>query len=132
MSGELRRVLCVEDEPDIRAVLEVALVDVGGLEVELCERGSVAVERARAFRPDLVVLDVMMPEMDGPATLVALRADDTTRDIPAVFMTARAQPAEVRAYVALGALGVIVKPFDPMTVASELRALVERGRRSDP
>ena len=119
----LKHVLCVEDEPDIRLVAQIALESVGGLKVSLCPSGTEAVEMARRLQPDLIVLDVMMPGLDGPGALRALRAEPATRDIPAVFMTAKVQPSEVAQLKALGALDVVAKPFDPMTLASQLQAI---------
>lgn len=124
--SELRRVLCVEDEPDIRLVAQIALETVGRLEVSLCPSGLDAVAMALQVQPDLVVLDVMMPGMDGPGTLQALRDEPRTADIPIVFMTAKVQPSEVAHLKSLGALDVIAKPFDPMLLAAQLRAIWER------
>jgi CheY-like chemotaxis protein len=126
----MKRVLHVEDEPDILEVARLALEAVGGLTVEMAESGLVALEKAPAFGPDLILLDGMMPGMDGPATLAELRKNPATAAIPVVFMTAKVQPHEIAHYVALGALGVIAKPFDPMTLADQVRALWER--RGDP
>jgi two-component system, OmpR family, response regulator len=122
MSG-LQRVLYVEDEPDIRAVARLALEVVGGLTVRTCSSGEEALREAPAFAPELILLDVMMPGMDGPGTLQALRALPVLADVPVVFMTAKVQPQEVAAYIALGALGVIAKPFDPMALAQQVREL---------
>lgn len=119
--AELNRIMAVEDEPDIRLVLEVALGDAGGFDLQLCASGEEALEAAPSFQPDLILLDVMMPEMDGPATLDALRELPETRNTPVVFLTAKVQPAEVARFRELGALGVISKPFDPMTLADEVR-----------
>ena len=124
--SELRRVLCVEDEPDIRLVAQIALETVGRLEVSLCPSGLDAVATALQVQPDLVVLDVMMPGMDGPGTLQALRDEPRTANIPIVFMTAKVQPSEVAHLKSLGALDVIAKPFDPMLLAAQLRAIWER------
>jgi len=120
----IKRVLYVEDDPDIRAVAELALVDVGGFEVQLCESGQQALAVFERFSPDLVLLDVMMPGMDGPQTLRALENRVDGFAVPVVFMTARLQPSEVAEYRVLGAIGVIPKPFDPMTLADEIRDLV--------
>lgn len=125
--NELRHVLCVEDEPDIRLIAQLALETVGGLKVSLCSSGKEGLEAARRERPDLVVLDVMMPGLDGPGTLSALRELPETRDLPVVFMTAKVQPAEVAQLMALGALAVVAKPFDPMTLADQLRGIWARG-----
>ncbi|NWO05147.1 MAG: response regulator [Alteromonadaceae bacterium] len=123
-SEPLNRILYVEDDPDIRAVAELALVDVGGFETCLCESGQQALAQIDDFEPDLVLLDVMMPGMDGPQTLQALRNRPEGLKVPAVFMTARLQPSEVEEYRAMGAIGVIPKPFDPMTLGDQIRALV--------
>ncbi len=121
--SELRHVLCVEDEPDIRLIAQLALETVGGLKVSLCGSGKEGLDVARRERPDLVVLDVMMPGLDGPGTLKALRELPETRDLPVVFMTAKVQPAEVAQLMELGALAVVAKPFDPMSLADQLRGI---------
>ncbi|KPQ29019.1 MAG: Response regulators consisting of a CheY-like receiver domain and a winged-helix DNA-binding domain [Marinobacter excellens HL-55] len=126
----LNKVLYVEDDPDIRAIAELALQDVGGFEAALCSSGQQALEVAPEFGPDLILLDVMMPEMDGPETLNKLRNFPETRSTPVIFMTARIQSSEIEEYLALGAIGVIPKPFDPMTLADDIRHLVrERVQR---
>ena len=121
----LQRILYVEDEPDIQAVAKLALEMVGGFEVKICSSGEEALEEAEAFAPQLLLLDVMMPGMDGPGTLAALRAISSLAEIPAVFMTAKVQPSEVAHYKSLGALDVIAKPFDPMGLAAEVRRIWE-------
>lgn len=122
MSG-LQRVLYVEDEPDIQAVARLALEMVGGLTVKICSSGDEALREAPSFAPELILLDVMMPGMDGPGTLQALRLIPAMAGVPVVFMTAKVQPQEIAHYTGLGALGVIAKPFDPMTLAEQVRAL---------
>ena len=121
--ADLERVLYVDDDDDIREVAELSLTAVAGLSVRLCSTGTEAVAAATAFQPQLIVLDVMMPQMDGPATLAALRADDATRAIPVVFLTAKVQRDEVERYRHLGACDVIAKPFDPMTLGDQLREI---------
>lgn len=123
MSGSLRKVLYVEDDADIRTIASMALEAVGGFTLQACASGAEALAHAAAFAPDLLLLDVMMPGMDGPTTLARLRELPATRDVPVVFMTAKVQASEVQHYKALGALGVISKPFDPMTLAGEVQAL---------
>ncbi|WP_303291588.1 response regulator [Marinobacter sp. SS5-14b] len=125
----LKKVLYVEDDPDIRAIAELALQDVGGLNAALCSSGQQALEVAPEFRPDLILLDVMMPGMDGPETMRRLRAMEATRLIPVIFMTARIQSAEIDEYLALGAIGVIPKPFDPMMLADDIRRLVKESTK---
>lgn len=124
----LQRVLYVEDEPDIQAVARLALEMVGGLTVHICSSGEQALLEAPAFEPQLILLDVMMPGMDGPGTLGALLERPALMDVPVVFMTAKVQPQEVVHYTQLGALGVIAKPFDPMSLASQVRRLWESRR----
>ena len=121
----LQRILYVEDEPDIQAVAKLALEMVGGFAVKVCSSGEEALREAEAFAPDMILLDVMMPGMDGPSTLKALRALPSLADVPVAFMTAKVQPAEVAHYRTLGARDVIAKPFDPMTLASQVRAIWE-------
>lgn len=122
----LQRILCVEDEPDIQAVARMALELVGGFQVLVCGSGEQALREVQAFRPDLILLDVMMPGMDGPGTLQALRALPDVAPVPVAFMTAKVQPNEVAHYRSLGALDVIAKPFDPMTLPAQVRAVWER------
>jgi len=119
--AELQRVMYVEDEPDIRAVAKLALEAVGGLQVLVCEGGEQALQQGPTFAPQLILLDVMMPGMDGPAILEALRAEPRLATVPVVFMTAKVQPHEVAHFLGLGAVGVIAKPFDPMRLADQVR-----------
>ena len=121
--SSLNRILYVEDEPDIRAVAKLALEMVGGFTVKICESGEEALREAAAFAPDMILLDVMMPGIDGPTTLKGLRGQAALANTPAAFMTAKIQPAEVAHYKSLGALDVIPKPFDPMTLANQVRAI---------
>ncbi len=116
----LQRVLVVEDDPDIQAVVRMALELVGGYTVEICSGGQGALQVVETFKPDLILLDVMMPDMDGPTVLEHLRAQPATAPVPIVFMTAKAQAHEVAAYRAMGALDVISKPFDPMKLSEQL------------
>lgn len=123
---ELQRILYVEDEPDIQAVAKIALEDVGGFTLMTCASGQEAVEQAAEFSPDLFLLDVMMPRMDGPATLQALRAVQACAEIPAMFMTAKVQTHETEELRSLGAIDVIAKPFDPMQLAELIRRSWQR------
>lgn len=122
----LKRILYVEDEPDIQTVAKLALEMVGGFTVKICSFGEEALREAEDFSPDMILLDVMMPGMDGPATLKALRERPALQDTPVAFMTAKVQPAEVAHYKSLGALDVIPKPFDPMTLAGQVLAIWEQ------
>jgi len=120
MPTPLSRILYVEDEPDIRAVAQMALEAVGGFNVTACASGSEALAAAPTAQADLLLLDVMMPGMDGPSTLQALRALPATAATPVIFMTAKVQAAEVAQYKALGAIDVIHKPFDPMELSAQI------------
>ncbi len=118
----LRRILFVEDDPDIQVVATMALESLGGFAVVSCGSGAEALSRFGEVSPDLVLLDVMMPGMDGPATLEALRRLPAG-GVPVVFMTARVQAHEIARYREMGAADVIAKPFDPMTLAETVQAI---------
>jgi CheY-like chemotaxis protein len=124
------KILLVEDEPDIQAISQIALETVGGFRVEIANSGQEGLEKARASAPDLILMDYMMPGMDGPATLQELRRQTDTRDIPVVFVTAKVQPQEIAYLRSLGARGVIPKPFDPMKLASAVRSILEGRHES--
>ncbi len=123
---DLRRILLVEDDSDIRAVATLALERVGGFEVEACASGAAALDAISECRPDLVLLDVMMPEMDGPGVLERLRADSAGRDVPVVMLTAKVHHLETARLRDLGAVDVIHKPFDPMALPAAVRAIWQR------
>ena len=127
-SARPQRVLYVDDEPDIREVTQLALETMGGYEVCACASGEQAVNLAASFAPDLVLLDVMMPDMDGPATLKALRALVPLERTPVVFFTAKAMRDEVTALLRLGAIGVVAKPFDPMTLSDTIATMWAEAR----
>jgi len=126
MAAPLTHILMVDDDPDIQAVARLALVVLGGFSVVTCSSGSAAIATVATLVPDLILLDVTMPEMDGPSTLKALRAIPQTGATPAIFITARVQAHEIARYAALGVLDVIVKPFDPMTLSATIRSIWER------
>lgn len=123
---KLRRILYAEDEDDIRAIAQIALEDIGGFTVRYCANGREVLATIKEFTPDLVLLDVMMPEMDGPTTLRELRKLHNMSEIPAVFMTAKIQTNEIEEYKTLGAIDVIAKPFNPMTLADEINKAWEK------
>ena len=121
----LQKVLYVDDEPDIREIVQLALGLVDGVEVRVCESGERALQLLPDITPDLVLLDVMMPGTDGPTTLQRMRADPRFAKIPVVFVTAKAMPAEVARFVEMGAAAVIAKPFDPMQFGQQIVAIWE-------
>jgi CheY-like chemotaxis protein len=119
------RILHVDDEPDIREIAEISLGIDPEFSTRCCGSGSEAIAVATKWSPDIILLDVMMPGMDGPATLARLRESAATAKIPVVFMTARAQTRELDLFRSLGAAGVIAKPFDPLTLAASVRAYIK-------
>lgn len=122
---ELRKIVYVEDEPDIQVIAKLALETLGGFEVTICSSGPEALESIPKLNPDMVLLDVMMPQMDGPTTLKEIRKIESCAGIPVAFMTAKVQSAKISEFLEIGAIGVISKPFDPMTLAQQVRDLWE-------
>jgi len=116
-----KTLLLIDDDDDIREVAQLSLELGAGWTVLAASSGAEGIETAKANQPDAILLDVMMPNLDGPATLERLRADDATRAIPVVFLTAKARPAERDRLAGLDVSGVLAKPFDPMTLADQLR-----------
>jgi CheY-like chemotaxis protein len=127
---ELKRITYVEDEPDIRAIAQIALEKIGRFTVNVCASGQEAVAEVTAFRPDMILLDIMMPGMDGVQTFQHLRTMPDMCDVPVVFLTAKAQSHEVESYKALGAAAFISKPFDPITLPDQLRSIWKRLQSS--
>ena len=119
------KVLVVDDEEDVRYVARLSLDRVGGMNVVEAASGEEGVARAKKDQPDVILLDMMMPGMDGAATFHELRACEDTREIPIVFITAKSMTSEARRLTSLGARGVITKPFDPLQLANELTAILE-------
>ena len=124
------RLLHVEDEPDIREVVEMSLALDPDITLKSCASGPEALVAAADWTPDVILMDVMMPKMDGPETLKHLREDARTAKIPVVFMTARAQTHEMEHFLTLGAAGVIPNPFDPMTLPAAGRAYLPAYKRA--
>ena len=124
------RILCIDDDADIRTIAAMALGLDPGIEIRSAASGAAGLASLRddPWKPDVVLLDVMMPDMDGPSVLAAIQALEGASALPVIFMTARARQADIDAYKALGAVGVIVKPFDPLRLADEVRALIGRPR----
>ncbi|MDH5435651.1 MAG: response regulator [Gammaproteobacteria bacterium] len=121
----LEKILYVEDEMDIQSVAKIAIETVGGFTLKVCSSGDEALNEAESYAPDLFLLDVMMPGLDGPSTLVKLREIASLSQVPAIFMTAKVQSSEIDELLQLGALGVIPKPFDPMTLATQIKKIWE-------
>ncbi|MBX9757115.1 MAG: response regulator [Pseudomonadaceae bacterium] len=128
----LSRILHVEDDRSIQAVAKVALEAVGGFQVLSCASGQEALDQVLTFDPQFILLDVMMPGMDGPQTLLQLRELVDIQRVPVAFMTAKVQPAEIEHYLSLGARDVITKPFDPMQLANQVREIWTRSQNDPP
>ncbi len=126
--SDLTRILHIEDDRSIQAVARVALETLGGFQVLSCSGGQEALDKILDFAPHFILLDVMMPDMDGPQTLERLRAVVDLEQIPVAFMTAKVQPNEIAHYLSLGARDVIIKPFDPMQLAQQVRTIWQRAQ----
>ena len=119
----LKRILYVEDDSSIGEIVDMTLTDFGDYDVQYCDRGQIALDAIENYMPDLILMDVMMPGMDGPTTMKHIQNMDKVKHIPVVFMTAKAQVHEQAEYLTAGAKGVLVKAFDPMTLCDELEAI---------
>ncbi len=126
-----KRILIVDDEDHIREVAATSLEMVGGWEVLTAESGQEGIARAEASRPDAVLLDVMMPDMDGIAAFHELQARAATRGIPVILLTAKVQPADRRRFESLGVTGVIAKPFDPLALPEEVADALSWAREPE-
>jgi len=126
MNRGLKKILLVEDDPDIQLITRLSLEVGGGYEVRICATGGDALLSAPAFAPDLILLDMMMPGMDGPATMDALRALPGTASTPMVFFTANTQSHIRQDLLRRGALGVIIKPIEPNALVEQIRAHWQR------
>lgn len=123
MTRSLTKILLADDEPDIQEIAALSLEAIGGFTVETCDSGTEVVELARRFQPDFIILDVMMPGMDGPTTLKTLRSTEEFEMIPVVFLTAKAMTNEIENFISMGALAVITKPFDPESLSDQILAI---------
>jgi DNA-binding response OmpR family regulator len=119
-----RRILIVDDESDIREVAQMSLEMVSGWHVLTAESGDQGIAKARQEKPDAILLDAMMPDMDGAATFQKLQADPSTKQIPVIMFTAKVQPADRKRFADLGAKDIIAKPFDPMKLGSQIAAIL--------
>lgn len=130
MNKQIEKVLLVDDDQNIRLVAQMALEGLTNWKVLLAESGSEALKVALVEKPDLVILDMMMPNMDGPTTFAKLLEQGSLSQVPVIFMTAKVQTHEVENHLKLGAAGVIAKPFDPMLLPKEIMQIVDRARKT--
>lgn len=132
MTESLRRILYLEDDPLIAELALMALEDSGRFTVRHCLLGQEAIDVAAEFAPQLLLFDVMLPDIDGLQTYFRINGQPACAGTPVVFMTAKGQRHQERAYLDLGACGVIVKPFDPLTLPDQLQAFWSAARSGEP
>lgn len=120
---ELKKILYAEDEPDVQTIVELTVQTMSEYQIKICNNGKELLKCVSEFNPDLILLDVMMPEMDGPTTFKNLQSKENTKDIPVIFMTAKAQVHEIEIFKEIGVVGIITKPFDPMNLCDEIQAI---------
>ncbi len=118
------KVLVAEDDPDIQVILRMVLTRIGKCEVAITFQGNEVLPLAKSQKPDLILLDVMLPEMNGLEVCAALKADPATKSIPIIFLTARALPVDIKEALSRGAVGYLAKPFDPMTLVGQINEIL--------
>lgn len=121
----------IEDDPDIQTIAQMALEEIGGYKVKICSSGQEGLNELENFNPDLILLDVMMPGMDGPTTLTKIRQLDKFSKTPVIFLTAKAQASEIKSYIQLGAIDALVKPFDPVSLPTQVLEKWEAYQQSN-
>lgn len=124
------KLLHVEDDADIREIALMALDLLGEFQVKQCSSGEEALSQVQTFRPDVILMDMMMPGMTGRETLERMRTDPSLASVPAIFMTARAQHTEIEELLEIGAADVISKPFDPMTLGDQIKSAMRRANEN--
>ena len=125
--SELKRIMYVEDELDIIVIAKIALEDMGHYQLQCCNSGKEALQVASSFKPQLFIIDVMMPEMDGLTTMHELRKLSEFKKTPVIFMTAKVQASEIQEYISQGAVDVISKPFDPLMLANHIQKIWDKA-----
>lgn len=123
---ELKKILYAEDEPDVQTIVQMVIEAMSDYEIKICNNGKLLLDCVEEYNPDLILLDVMMPEMDGPTTYSNLQLNEKTKNIPVIFMTAKAQVHEVQLFKESGVIGVITKPFDPVVLCSEIQKIWDK------
>lgn len=126
MADVLKKIMFVEDDEDVREIANITLTSVGGFSVTMCASGAEALKKVLEAKPQLILLDVMMPGMDGPTTLKNLQLMPEVSQIPVIFITAKVQTREIVSYKEMGVLDVIAKPFDPMTLSEKVLEIWRR------
>lgn len=124
---ELKKILYAEDEHDIQTIVEISCWSTSNYEIKICDNGKLLLDCVEDYSPDLILLDAMMPEMDGISTLRNLQLDEKTKNIPVIFITAKAQTHELQLFNESGVIGVITKPFNPMQLFSDIKELWDKN-----
>lgn len=127
---ELKKILYAEDEQDVQTIVEMIIQSMSDYEIKICDNGRLLLECVEDYNPDLILLDVMMPEMDGPTAFEKLQENPKTKNIPVIFMTAKAQIHEVKIFKETGVIGVITKPFDPVLLCSKIKEIWEENTKN--
>lgn len=118
------KILIIDDEEDVRRIARLGLIKIGKMDVVDATNGQEGFEKAASEQPDAILLDVMMPDMDGPETFVKIRENPATAHIPIIFLTAKSMASEIERLKSLGAAGVLNKPFDPIALSSNVCAIL--------
>ena len=126
---ELKKILYAEDEPDIQTIVGTIIEALSDYEIKICGDGEQLLECVDEYNPDLILLDVMMPKMDGPTTFKNLQENEKTQNIPVIFMTAKAQVHEIKNFQEAGIIGIITKPFDPVQLCSNISDIWEENTK---
>ena len=124
------KILYAEDEPDVQTIVEISVWSMSEHEIKTCPNGKLLLECVEDYKPDLILLDIMMPEMDGPTTHKNLQLNEKTKDIPVIFITAKAQVHEIQELRGTGVVGIITKPFDPVSLCGDLYNMWENSTKS--
>ncbi len=127
---QLEHIVLVEDDADIQEIAKLALSSIGNFSVKICSSGSEALQLLQDFKPQLILLDVMMPNMDGPTVLEKIKKNPSLADLPVIFMTAKVQPEEIKSYLQMGACGVISKPFNPLSLSETIQKIWEEHHKN--
>jgi len=127
-----KKILIIDDEPDIREVAQMSLEMISGWHVLTAESGDKGIAKAKDEQPDAILLDAMMPAMDGAAAFEKLQADPATKQIPVIMFTAKVQPANRQRFADLGVKGVISKPFDPLQLGSQVADIMGWASSESP
>lgn len=122
---ELKKILYAEDEHDVQTIVQISVWSTSGYDIKICDNGQLLLNCVEEYSPDLILLDVMMPVMDGVTAFKRLKEDKKTKNIPVIFITAKAQMHEIKSFYDTGVIGVITKPFDPMSLCTTIKEIWE-------